>query len=1158
MTLRVCLARRPHTLCAALADELGRPCAEDGLLFRPARVIVPNPNLKRWLQLELARRNRVAINIQFDYLERGLWSILAALASPAKPAPALLEAETLSMALAAALLSNPDDAALHAFCDYLQSDNGGPRARTRRAWQLAARLAYLFREYGYHRESWTVEWLAGRNAPLRGTGKARAALEQAQAALYRRLLSTSDDAVLRNADGGPLYTLPAFARRVLAGDSAPAWQRAAALGPVALFGFSHLSRFHCRLLAALGEHLDLTLFQLNVGARAWPEGPASSDAAPALWGRPGDELLELLPEGPAVHWTRLEEPDPAVTTPSVLGLLQRRLMRLPGNERAPQDASLQVLACPGMRREIEAVRECILANLLADPTLKLTDVAVLTPALDDYKPVLQAVFGRGRDVLPFTLSDSTAAADSVLGQGLLSLLRLASGDFSRAAMTDVLLNPCLLAAVGAGRGDALCWLRWTEALGVYRAAPDGDWRALYSWEQGLARLRLGRLMEPPAPAEGVLTSVAETLVPYSDQESQDARRVELFSTLVASLLARLRPLEHAVWPPARWAAALRDLIERYLAAPEDRPQEEAARDSLLTVCDELRDNEALLRAAGATGLDLAWIDNYIRQRLAAISSRRGGYLAGGVIIAALKPMRPIPFRIVFVVGMGEGAFPGQVDPSLLDLRRDGRELGDVTVPEANRYLFLETLLTARDKVYFSYVARDTSTDEVRHPCSTLLELIRLLEAEVLSTGPFQQVAIPLHASSDKYLCAFARPPAYTDALVTYDARERARALARRGIAVSPPAPPAVAAPLKMPPAMTALDTPIRFLFELLKNPAEAALRRRLGLFDDDETLLEDDDEPFFTRFPGDLELLRGALRQGVVVGHRRAAQAAVEYARAYHEHRRRCSLGPDGAFGELERDTLAASVCAMVERHLARWLEEREHETFYPFVALGETSRVDAARSDVILRFDAPKLSLPNAEVVLHGGLPLVWRDETTGAVSALVLAPKSSPKLDQICKPALEPLLFFAALALESDWAAAVTVAVLTKDELLVFDATLDRVTARGYLTILAADFHDAPAFDMLPIEYASSTTVPAAGGAMYHPCFDDAEPAPEQREAFQQLLQDKIEHGIQYGVYRPMALLEVARPAVPADAIDKARRRLRLPASRLIRRAQRNEAPS
>ena len=57
--------------------------------------------------------------------------------------------------------------------------------------------------------------------------------------------------------------------------------------------------------------------------------------------------------------------------------------------------------------------------------------------------------------------------------------------------------------------------------------------------------------------------------------------------------------------------------------------------------------------------------------------------------------RALPFRHIFIAGLGEGRFPRPDPADLLDLRRARRRAGDVTPREQDQYLFLETLLGAR-------------------------------------------------------------------------------------------------------------------------------------------------------------------------------------------------------------------------------------------------------------------------------------------------------------------------------------------------------------------------------------------------------------------------------------------------------------------------------
>ena len=61
-----------------LADELSTRLiseAKEQDPFKSQHIIVPNPNVKKWLQLEIATRNGICSNVKVDYLQAGIWAL---------------------------------------------------------------------------------------------------------------------------------------------------------------------------------------------------------------------------------------------------------------------------------------------------------------------------------------------------------------------------------------------------------------------------------------------------------------------------------------------------------------------------------------------------------------------------------------------------------------------------------------------------------------------------------------------------------------------------------------------------------------------------------------------------------------------------------------------------------------------------------------------------------------------------------------------------------------------------------------------------------------------------------------------------------------------------------------------------------------------------
>ena len=101
------------------------------------------------------------------------------------------------------------------------------------------------------------------------------------------------------------------------------------------------------------------------------------------------------------------------------------------------------------------------------------------------------------------------------------------------------------------------------------------------------------------------------------------------------------------------------------------------------------------------------------------------FLAGKVNFSTLMPMRAIPFRMVCLLGMNDGDYPRTRKPADFDLmsRAGLFRPGDRSRREDDRYLFLEALLSARDRFYLSWVGKSIRNDDDQ-PTSVLVGQLR--------------------------------------------------------------------------------------------------------------------------------------------------------------------------------------------------------------------------------------------------------------------------------------------------------------------------------------------------------------------------------------------------------------------------------------------------
>ena len=116
----------------------------------------------------------------------------------------------------------------------------------------------------------------------------------------------------------------------------------------------------------------------------------------------------------------------------------------------------------------------------------------------------------------------------------------------------------------------------------------------------------------------------------------------------------------------------------------------------------------------------------IAARVTELESRRGQYSERGVAIGSFSSLRSIPFKVIFALGLNDSIFPEREHSEPLDLRTLKRVAGDVSPAERDRYLFLETILAARERIFFSYIARNAKTGDDLEPSPVIRELQNML------------------------------------------------------------------------------------------------------------------------------------------------------------------------------------------------------------------------------------------------------------------------------------------------------------------------------------------------------------------------------------------------------------------------------------------------
>jgi len=819
---------RLETLAAELAAVTSTPL---GSPFTPEIVMVQSLGMRRWLSLQLAEKAGICMNGAFPFPRTFLDDTLRRLVPEMAPqdafAPDLLTWKIHR--LLPALLRRPEFAPVSAYA----ADGDDLKL-----YQLATRLAALFDQYLVYRPAMLLEW--ERETAHPGdllTPKGDAAW---QAALWRELNSDRQlhfGAVLERLKQGRFAADAQWPERV------------------SIFGIASLPPAQMEVFLVLAAHLPVHLFLLAPsreyhGDDLTPKQRARRGMSPDAEGHP---LLTSLGKLNAQFTNVLLEADERagfriVNTPehfaeppadSLLHGLQRDILLassrggLTGEEPqpiAPDDTTLQLHVCHSPMREVEALYDQLIALLAEDPTLKPRDILVMTPEIERYAPLIHAVFGCPEDPalrIPYSIADRQPRSDSPAIHTFLSLLECVGTRFTAPEGFALLQSPVFRRKFGFDDAELTRLRHWIDASGIrwgidaaHRAAMQLPDFAENTWRHGIDRLLLGYAMP------GANHTMFEGILPQDDVEGSEAELLGRFVASMEGVFSAIALLDQPR-PLGDWPGVLRTVIERFFAESSD----DETRD-VRTLREAVQRLELIAQQAGPEQLvEFA----ALREHFAGLmgeAEQRGGFLTGGVTFCALKPMRSIPARVIWLMGMNEAIFPRRSQPPQFDLMSAEPKPGDRSPRDDDRYLFLEALLSARDRLRISHVGRSLVNHDQLPPSVVVSELLDYLDQSCTfpnGANARQCLVIEhrLHAFSRSYFTPGGR-------LFSYSAANAAAA-AVRAVTTTP----FITEPLSEP-AAELRNVELADLLAFMVNPAAFFLRRRLGirLDENDDTLEE--------------------------------------------------------------------------------------------------------------------------------------------------------------------------------------------------------------------------------------------------------------------------------------------------------------------------------
>jgi exodeoxyribonuclease V gamma subunit len=662
--------------------------------FQREVIVTQTMGMEMWLKTNLAHKQGVVAHVQFMNPNGLLWELQKLLLTDNQQ----INAHTIRFKLFALLDSNDFKAKFPEVAKYYK-DNHLKRI------QLASKLTTLFDHYQVFRpemvEGWESDALQNKDS----------AAEQWQQWLWKRLQLESQKSIVQKLveaiNQRPDEVKEHFPR-------------------ISVFALTTGNTFHLQLLKKLSEITQVDMYLQLPSAEAEHKNPLLKSM-----GLKTKELRDLVEE----HYQKPMPFEPHLNgQTTTLGKLQSQIVENKAREEAfTDDGSIYINSCYTPVREVECLYNFLLNLFEQDKELQPSDILITTTQLDKYVPYLRAVFRNAPVRLPMMISGATSNTEDSIVSALEHIMRFSTDDLTAERVMSLLEQQRIQQRMGI---EDTVYVRDVLQKANIRFGIENnkeDDTVYVSWSYGLDKLLLGYAMytDQEFGIDGDLT-----LYPYQDAEasaSYDLLRLKAF-------VDKLQAIQEEKEKPRtleQWKTFLLEVMD-YLIFYDDFNKDDRA---------SVNDIYRALNYIGKIEYDQEVPFEVFLEELDTnffLDVREVKLNTGNMTVTKPYAVKGIPYKVVCILGLDNDVFPRQDRYMSFDLLGEEYKLGDRSLKETDKSLFLDLILAAQQKLYISYIGQSVKNNAVIPSSIVTDSLVNYLSIPELITKQ------PLHGYSRQY------------------------------------------------------------------------------------------------------------------------------------------------------------------------------------------------------------------------------------------------------------------------------------------------------------------------------------------------------------------------------------------------------------------------
>jgi exodeoxyribonuclease V gamma subunit len=731
-------------LAAKVASEVRSVRKE---VFQPVYVVTQVEGMNNWLKLRIADGTGIAANIRFlkpNDLINKIYYLLGGNFLQT------LSAESLNWLLYSSLNEKDFIKKFPAVSSYYNYD-GIDRDVKRMA--LAEKVSDLFDQYQIYRADMIEQW---------NNDKGKQEGEEWQKYLWLRTKHLAQNN---------------FPDKTLIGKSIKeALQNPHSLDglkkemPVVyLFGISLITEYHLQIFQNLAHYIDINFLLLNPAPSIyWFEDKSEKQLTffrrikviqdweinisnPLLtsWGKIIRDTFSLLFKNDELvnAYQELEIKEPA--RDNLLHKIQHSIFQnekfiheKPLTDAEIQDGSITINSCYSPAREVEVLYN-YLVHLVdkKNESLSSRDIIVMVSDIDLYASYIKAIFDNAPYEFKYTIADESHSSSNSISSTLLAVLSVTEQNFSAEEVVRLLDYSFIRERFQI---TDISLIRNVVNEANIRFGIEGNLKddSLYmSWKYGLKRIMYGICMN----GGDEFGTGDESFYPLDIVEGNTSHEVIRFVHFAEALMDMLNERKKAR-AITGWVEYVDAALHNFVCNKEETTDEDYG-----LLLNQLENYNSFSELFTEEISYEVFIHSFSPTLLHATRSK--SFAGGGITFCSLIPMRSIPFKVVSLLGMNFDKFPRKENNVSFNLMEKEKRRGDRNVKENDKHLFLETLLSAKNYLYISYIGQSLKDNSTLPPSVLVDELMDYIASATKAPAKIREQLVtlhPMHGFSKKY------------------------------------------------------------------------------------------------------------------------------------------------------------------------------------------------------------------------------------------------------------------------------------------------------------------------------------------------------------------------------------------------------------------------